>query len=92
MSITVVSAPSTPTLPTATGSDVSAAGQDFANLLLGQLTTTPPIAAGQIDLPIADAALASGFYDQSALTRHFKRSFGITPLQYQRAGAAGRAR
>ncbi len=56
MSITVVSAPSTPTLPTATGSDVSAAGQDFANLLLGQLTTTPPIAAGQIDLPIADAA------------------------------------
>lgn len=41
--------------------------------------------------PIADAALASGFYDQSALTRHFKRSFGITPLQYQRAGAAGLA-
>lgn len=39
--------------------------------------------------PIAEAALASGFYDQSALNRHFKRSFGITPLQYQRAGAAG---
>ncbi|WP_186419675.1 AraC family transcriptional regulator [Bosea sp. CS1GBMeth4] len=37
---------------------------------------------------IADAALASGFYDQSALTRHFKRSFGITPLQYQRAAAS----
>lgn len=42
--------------------------------------------------PIAEAALASGFYDQSALTRHFKRSFGITPLQYQRASAAGLAR
>lgn len=42
--------------------------------------------------PIAEAALASGFYDQSALTRHFKRSFGITPLQYQRAGAVGLAR
>ncbi|MGX1786052.1 AraC family transcriptional regulator [Bosea sp. NPDC055332] len=42
--------------------------------------------------PIAEAALASGFYDQSALTRHFKRSFGITPLQYQRAGAAGSGR
>lgn len=42
--------------------------------------------------PIAEAALASGFYDQSALTRHFKRSFGITPLQYQRAGAFGTGR
>jgi AraC-like DNA-binding protein len=41
---------------------------------------------------IADAALASGFYDQSALNRHFKRSFGITPLQYQRAGSANPAR
>lgn len=37
---------------------------------------------------IADAALASGFYDQSALTRHLKRCFGITPLQYQRATAS----
>ena len=42
--------------------------------------------------PIAEAALASGFYDQSALTRHFKRSFGITPLQYQKAGAFGPGR
>jgi AraC-like DNA-binding protein len=36
-------------------------------------------------VPIDDAALASGFYDQSALTRHFKRSYGVTPLQYARA-------
>lgn len=34
---------------------------------------------------LLEAALATGFYDQSALTRHFKRSYGITPLQY--AGA-----
>jgi len=37
--------------------------------------------------PIAEAALAAGFYDQSALTRHFKRAYGITPQQYARAVA-----
>jgi len=36
--------------------------------------------------PLAQAALDSGFCDQSALTRHFKRWYGITPLQF--AGAA----
>jgi AraC-like DNA-binding protein len=42
--------------------------------------------------PIAEAAAAVGFYDQSALTRHFKRSYGITPLQYARAAqSAGQA-
>ncbi len=39
--------------------------------------------------PIADIALMAGFYDQPALTKHFKRALGITPLQYARAvGAA----
>jgi AraC-like DNA-binding protein len=37
--------------------------------------------------PIAEAALAAGFYDQSALTRHLKRAYGITPQQYVRATA-----
>ncbi|MDP9901801.1 AraC family transcriptional regulator [Variovorax ginsengisoli] len=37
---------------------------------------------------VAEAALASGFYDQSALNKHFKRTFGMTPLQYVRAGAS----
>jgi AraC-like DNA-binding protein len=32
--------------------------------------------------PLAQAALDAGFYDQSALTTHFKRAFGMTPLQY----------
>lgn len=34
---------------------------------------------------IADVALACGFYDQSALTRYFKRTLGLTPLQFARA-------
>lgn len=34
---------------------------------------------------IAEAAASAGFYDQSALTRHFKRAYGMTPLQYVRA-------
>ncbi|MDR5809172.1 AraC family transcriptional regulator [Caballeronia sp. LZ019] len=36
-------------------------------------------------LPIAHVAAMTGFYDQSALTRHFKRSYGITPLQFAAA-------
>ncbi len=36
----------------------------------------------------AEAALAVGFYDQSALNRHFRRAFGVTPGQYARALAA----
>ncbi|CAD5248768.1 AraC-type DNA-binding protein [Bosea sp. 62] len=59
---------------------------------LTQLRLKSAIRQLKAGAPIADAALASGFYDQSALTRHFKRSFGITPLQYQRAGAVGLAR
>jgi AraC-like DNA-binding protein len=42
----------------------------------------------QRGMPIADAALAAGFYDQSALTKHCKRSYGITPLQWIRAARA----
>jgi len=38
--------------------------------------------------PIAEAALAVGFCDQSALQRHFKRVYGFTPLQYAQARAA----
>lgn len=37
---------------------------------------------------LADIATAVGFYDQSALNKHFKRSYGITPLQFARAAAA----
>jgi AraC-like DNA-binding protein len=34
---------------------------------------------------IGDAAVAAGFYDQSSLTHHFKRCYGLTPLQFARA-------
>lgn len=38
----------------------------------------------QSDLPISDVALLSGFYDQSALARHFRSILGITPLSFRR--------
>jgi AraC-like DNA-binding protein len=34
---------------------------------------------------LAEVASAVGFYDQSALNKHFKRCYGITPLQFARA-------
>jgi AraC-like DNA-binding protein len=37
---------------------------------------------------LAESALAAGFCDQSALTRHFKRCYGITPLQFAEAARA----
>lgn len=33
-------------------------------------------------LSLAESACAVGFYDQSALTRHSKHCYGITPLQF----------
>jgi AraC-like DNA-binding protein len=41
-------------------------------------------------LPIADVAADAGFYDQSALTRHFKRCYALTPRQFAAAAAARR--
>ena len=38
------------------------------------------------ELPIAEIALASGFGNQSHLTRVFKRATGITPAAYRRGG------
>jgi AraC-like DNA-binding protein len=37
---------------------------------------------------LAEVATAVGFYDQSALNKHFKRCYGITPLQFLRAARA----
>lgn len=34
---------------------------------------------------IVDIAIRSGFYDQAHFTKEFKKAYGITPLQYQRA-------
>jgi AraC-like DNA-binding protein len=38
---------------------------------------------------LADTAMATGFYDQSHLTKHFKRTYGITPAQYCAASVIG---
>ncbi|MGF1769745.1 AraC family transcriptional regulator [Enterovibrio makurazakiensis] len=34
---------------------------------------------------LVDCAVSSGFHDQSHLHRHFRRTIGVTPKQYQRA-------
>ncbi|HVY42526.1 MAG TPA: AraC family transcriptional regulator [Hyphomicrobiaceae bacterium] len=39
----------------------------------------------------AEVAAACGFYDQSAMNKHFKRCYAITPLQYARANLEARA-
>ena len=39
-------------------------------------------------LPLAEAAIASGFSDQSHMTRAFVRQFGISPGRYRAAGSA----
>lgn len=53
---------------------------------LVQLRLQAAMRALKAGVPIAEAATAAGFYDQSALTRHLKQSFGVTPLQFARAG------
>ncbi len=35
-------------------------------------------------ISLADAAIVSGFSDQSHMTRRFKAAFGVTPGQYQK--------
>ncbi len=41
--------------------------------------------------PLADVAADCGFYDQSALNKHFKRCYALTPAQFARAFAHRRA-
>ena len=37
-------------------------------------------------LPTAEVAVLAGFYDQSHLTRHFRRMLGVSPGRYARTG------
>ena len=41
--------------------------------------------------PLADAAVASGFADQSHMTRHFKKAYGLSPGRWAALCGAGRA-
>lgn len=49
---------------------------------LTQVRLRVAIAAIKKGAPLAEAAVSAGFYDQAALSKHFKRSYGITPLQW----------
>ncbi|HUN47112.1 MAG TPA: AraC family transcriptional regulator, partial [Stellaceae bacterium] len=42
--------------------------------------------------PLAQSALAAGFCDQSALNKHFKRWYAITPSQFAEAARSARPR
>ena len=55
---------------------------------LTQIRLASARAALRRPVPIAEAAIQSGFYDQAALTRTFKRCYGITPLQFAQAARA----
>jgi AraC-like DNA-binding protein len=37
------------------------------------------------DRPIADIAISAGFSDQSHLARHFRQSFGVSPIAFRRS-------
>lgn len=41
-------------------------------------------------MPVAEAAIGSGFYDQAHLTRHFKRILGVNPGGFKQAAARPR--
>ena len=34
-------------------------------------------------MPLIDAAMTAGFFDQSHMTRHFVKAFGITPARWK---------
>lgn len=55
---------------------------------LTQIRLESARAALRRPMPIAEAAIQAGFYDQAALTRAFKRCYGITPLQFAQAARA----
>lgn len=49
---------------------------------LVQLRLKAAMEALKSGMAIAEAATTAGFYDQSALTKHLKQCYGVTPLQF----------
>lgn len=90
--------PSLPELAAACG--LSAGRFSELSARLFQLTPKQLILKARIDealhllsttaLPLSEIALATGFCDQSAFTRHFRRVTGLTPGAFAKSGAARR--
>jgi AraC-like DNA-binding protein len=54
----------------------------YRYLIFRRLDTARAMMNGKI--PLAEIAVASGFADQSHLTRHFRSAYGLTPARWQR--------
>lgn len=54
----------------------------YRYLIFRRLDTARTMMNGRT--PLAEIAAASGFSDQSHLTRHFRSAYGLTPAQWQR--------
>ena len=80
--------PCTPTRPTWSGSSAGQFGISPHQYLTSRRVD---LARGLLldGMPPSLAAAEAGFYDQSHLTRHFRRVLGTSPGRYARSGAAG---
>ncbi|MBF9267455.1 helix-turn-helix domain-containing protein, partial [Paracidovorax cattleyae] len=59
----------------------------YRYLVLRRLDLARSLIAG--GTPLAEAAAAAGFHDQSHMTRHFVQAFGVPPARWARMQGRG---